>query len=191
MKFDLRHDWPILAIAGGGAVLLVARSASAPSSPGKGKSGPATLWPRTVGGQQGSPSRSSSTATSTDSGSLATQVIGDIIGQRTTLAEAKDQLTESEAQIAAEEYMNDRDNNTEAQLSLNSEQPPPNGWNQFFGMLLQAIPSFFGIPSFGGGGSMGAGSFGSSPMGGMLSGEPWDGYYPGQTYPSPTGGMFA
>jgi hypothetical protein len=192
MKFSLKHDWPLLAIGGGGALALFIANANSGSSSASGKgNGPTTLWPKVVGGQRGTAARSSSVSTSNDSGSLAAQVIGDVIGQRTALAQGQDQIKMAEDEIAGEEEITNRNDNTEAQLSLNSETPPPNGWNQFFGELFGALPSFFGIPSLGGS-SEGLGSFlGGGGSGSMLSGEPWDGYYPGMSYPTPTGGMFA
>lgn len=155
-----------LGLGGLGVAWLVASQAG-----GSGR----TLWPRTYGGQRGQSSRSSST--SNDSGSLATQVIGDIIGQKTALAEAHDQLLETEASLTEQQNVAYRESNVQTQLSLNSEVPPPNGWTQIIGQLLGDAPMAFGFPPIGGGSS------GSMFPGGSPGG--YGGYYPQMSFPSP------
>lgn len=187
-----------IGIGGAAAVWLAMRSGAA------GGSGPSTLWPRVIGGQAGVQSRSSSRTS--DAGQLATQVIGDVIGQKTALAESADQLKIAEDQLTTEQNIAYRQSNVATQLSLNQEQPPPNGWTQIFQSLIGAAGSFFGGP-------VGAGALGITPAsgGGMnwwnpfswfgsgapgsasTQTPPWAwGYYPYQQFSTPyTGGTWA
>lgn len=152
------------------------------------------VYPKNVGGQKGSSGHTLSR--SGDAGQLATQVIGDVIGQKTALAEAKDQLTLGEQQLTEQQNVAYRESNVQAQMSLNQEQPPPNGWTQIFSQLIGAAGAFFGgpvgagvlgvQPQFGGGGYGGGYGSGGYPwMSPYGWGQGYGGYYPQQYFPSP------
>jgi hypothetical protein len=200
VAFELKKDWPLVAIGGGAAVvaLVMSSGGNAPGSPAKSK----TLWPKVQGIQKGVQGRSRTS--SNDSGSLATQVISDVIGQKTALAEAKDAMTVSEDQLTTDQNIAYRESNVQAQQSVNSEVPPPNGWTSILQSLIGGAASFFGgpvgagvlgvQPQTGGGGSSWWNPFswfgggGGSPWGAPPSTPPWGGYYPYQSYPSPYSG---
>jgi hypothetical protein len=175
----LKHDWPLLAIGGvAAAVWYVANSGA-----GAKATGPSTLWPRTVGGQMGTPQKSS--ARSSDAGSVSAQVISAILGEKTALAESKDQLTLGEDQLTEQQNVAYRQSNVQAQESLNSEVPPPNGWTSILQSLIGGAASFFGGP-------VGAGVLGVTPNFGAGGTGFGTGYgtsygYPGGGYASPYG----
>lgn len=196
-KVELKHEWPVVALLGGGAlaVLFFSRGSSSSS--------PSAIYPKVVGGQRGTQARSSSRAS--DTGTLASQVIQALIGQKVALTQAqdsltlgklnaKDQLSLGELELQTQQNIAYRESNVQAQQSVNSEVPPPNGWNQFFGMLFNALPMAFGFPPMGGGYSGGyGGGYGSSGypwMGGSYPSGGYGGFYPGSYFTSPFQGMW-
>lgn len=160
-----------LGLVGVGTAFYLSSNAS------NGKRGGSAL-PLIFGGQRGVQSRSSQR--SNDSGTLATQVIGDIVGQRTALQEAKDQLTLGEAQLTEEQNVAYRDSNVAVQENLNNngllqsmEQP---WYASILGSAFNDLPMAFGFPPMGGGGygsypsPYGMPAYGSSPYSGGFGG---------------------
>lgn len=176
-SFADKHGVAIaLGVGGLGVAWLVASQAG-----GSGK----TLWPRTFGGQRGQASRSSSS--SNDSGSLATQVIGDIIGQRTALVEAHDQLLATEASLTEQQNVAYRNSNVAVQENLNDngliQAISPPWYASILGSAFNDLPMAFGMPPMYGGGSSGfPGGFSGNGYGGG-----YGGFYPQQYFPSPYG----
>lgn len=185
---ELKHPLPAIALIGGGALVLWFVASQSTSSPAK-ATGPSAIFPRAIGGQKGTGSRQSSR--SSDSASVASQVIGDVLGQKTALVQAQDQLKLGELQLQTEQNIAYRESNVQAQQSVNSEVPPPNGWTQIFSQLIGAAAAFFGGPvgaSVLGASPRGYGGYGSSGypwMGGYAPSGGYSGYYPYSYFPSP------